>query len=341
MKILVTGSAGFIGFHLVNHLLEADNEVVGLDNINDYYNVNLKYLRLQQAGIDKEKIKTGEMIRSRKYPGYRFLKSYLEDQDMIKRLFQEEKFDLIVHLAAQPGVRYSLENPHQYINSNILGFLNILEGCRHFGPKNLIYASSSSVYGNNSTTPFAEEHKTDQPISLYGATKKSNELMAYVYSNLFGLNTVGLRFFTVYGPYGRPDMAIFKFTKAILEEREIEVYNNGQMIRDFTYIDDVIDGIFEIISSNQIANGNYNIYNIGNSKPVNLVDFIKAIEKSVGKLSKGKMMPLQPGDALQTHSDVSKLERDYNYRPNTPINIGVDKFVKWYKYNYMGKLINH
>lgn len=295
MKILITGTAGFIGFHLVNKLIkETDWQVVGLDNINDYYDVNLKYSRLQETGIEREKITYNQPVTSTKFARYRFIKLNLEDIHNILALFKNEKFDYVVNLAAQAGVRYSLENPHAYINSNIVGFLNLLEACRKFTPKHILYASSSSVYGANKKTPFAVSDNVDHPISLYAATKKSNELMAHTYSALFNLPLTGLRFFTVYGPWGRPDMALFIFTKKILNGEPIDVYNNGDMKRDFTYIDDIIESVFRLIPSIPLPENNYHgnpsvsfapfrIYNIGNNSPVRLLDFISALEKTLGK----------------------------------------------------------
>ena len=345
MKILVTGSAGFIGFHFVNRLIAEGYDVVGLDNINDYYDVNLKYARLKETGIEKNGIIYNKLITSNKSPNYSFIKLNLEDEENITRLFESEKFDKVCNLAAQAGVRYSLINPKAYINSNIVGFLNILEGCRHHQVKHLVYASSSSVYGLNEKMPFSVRDNVDHPVSLYAASKKSNELMAHTYSHLYGLPTTGLRFFTVYGPWGRPDMALFIFTKAILEGKSIEVYNNGLMERDFTYVDDIVEGMFRIIQKepgiNQQWSGMdpdpsssgspYRLYNIGNNNPVRLFDFIEAIEKATGKKAIQKMMPIQPGDVVKTWADVNALAEDFNYAPNTSVNDGIQRFVKWYK----------
>jgi UDP-glucuronate 4-epimerase len=342
IKYLVTGSAGFIGFHLIERLLKDEEcEIVGLDNINDYYDVNLKYARLRESGIPKEKIDCNTFVVSEKNKRYRFIRLNLEDKKNILQLFESEKIDFVIHLAAQAGVRYSLINPESYIQSNIVGFLNILEGCKQEKIKHLVYASSSSVYGLNTKAPFSTSDNVDHPVSLYAATKKANELMAHTYSYLYNVPTTGLRFFTVYGPWGRPDMALFKFTKAILNGDPIDVYNNGNMIRDFTYIDDIIEGICKVINhiprpketmdndpSTSIAP--YKIYNIGNSSPVALMDFIRAIEKELGKTARKNYLPLQPGDVMMTNSDVSDLEKDLGYKPSTKLEDGVHKFVEWY-----------
>jgi len=343
-KILVTGSAGFIGFHLTNQLLGEGNKVVGIDNINDYYDVNLKYDRLKEAGINKNEIEYGKSVISSKFTNYQFVQLNLEDQENIYKLFDIEKFDVVVNLAAQAGVRYSLTNPHAYISSNILGFTNILEACRHNNVKHLVYASSSSVYGLNKSMPFSTDDNVDHPISLYAASKKSNELMAHTYSYLFKIPTTGLRFFTVYGPWGRPDMALFLFTKAIVENKPIDVYNHGKMERDFTYIDDIVNGIINVIKnppkgkdkiekpSESIAP--YKIYNIGKSAPVKLLDFIEAIEDALGKKAQRNMLPLQAGDVEKTWADVTGLINDLDYKPSKDICYGVDEFMKWYKKYY-------
>jgi UDP-glucuronate 4-epimerase len=341
-KYFVTGAAGFIGFHLIERLLKDEEcEIVGLDNINDYYDVNLKYARLKESGIPKEKIDYNTFVVSEKNKRYRFIRLNLEDKKNILQLFESEKIDFVIHLAAQAGVRYSLINPESYIQSNIVGFLNILEGCKQEKIKHLVYASSSSVYGLNTKAPFSTSDNVDHPVSLYAATKKANELMAHTYSYLYNVPTTGLRFFTVYGPWGRPDMALFKFTKAILNGDPIDVYNNGNMIRDFTYIDDIIEGTCKVINhiprpketmdndpSTSIAP--YKIYNIGNSSPVALMDFISAIEKELGKTARKNYLPLQPGDVMMTNSDVSDLEKDLGYKPSTKLEDGVHKFVEWY-----------
>lgn len=344
-RILVTGTAGFIGYHLVKQLIEQNYEVMGLDNINDYYDVSLKYARLKETGIRKDDIEWNKIVNSTKYPNYKFIRLNLEDREEIINLFKREKFDKVVNLAAQAGVRYSIENPYVYIDSNIVGFINILEVCRHNNIKHLVYASSSSVYGNNTKMPLSTSDNVDHPISLYAATKKSCELMAYTYSHLYGLPTTGLRFFTVYGPWGRPDMALFLFTKAILNDEPINIFNYGNMIRDFTYIDDIIEGVKRVINNppklvtcdqQQPTNtpAPYKIYNIGNSTPVRLLNFIKAIERVLGKKAKMNMMDMQPGDVPKTHSDVTDLINDFKYKPETTIEYGVRKFIEWYKQYY-------
>ena len=338
MKILITGTAGFIGYHLAKKLLNRGDEVVGLDNINDYYDVNLKYARLNELGISKEEIIENELISSKTYPKHKFIKMDLSDTENIYKLFETEKFDTVCNLAAQAGVRYSIENPHAYIDSNIKGFMNILEACRHNDVKNLCYASSSSVYGLNKSQSFKTTDKTDTPISLYAATKKSNELMAHTYSHLFGISTTGLRFFTVYGPWGRPDMAPMLFTNAILNNKEIKVFNHGNMSRDFTYIDDIIDGIIKVIDNPVKTKSNlapYKIYNIGNNSPIQLLDFIETLEKSIGLEAKKNFLPMQDGDVESTYADVEDLIKDFNYKPNTKLADGIDEFVKWYKNFYI------
>lgn len=350
MKILITGTAGFIGFHLAKRMIGQGDTVVGMDNINDYYDVNLKYARLAELGIDREKTSDGQLVKSIKFPSFKFIKQNLEDRAAITGLFETEKFDAVCHLAAQAGVRHSITNPYVYIESNIVGFINILEACRNFSVKHLAYASSSSVYGLNEQMPFSTSHNVDHPISLYAASKKSNELMAHTYSYLYKLPTTGLRFFTVYGPWGRPDMALFIFTKAILEGKPIDVFNNGLMERDFTYIDDIVEGLVRVIDN--VPKGNpdwnpvmpdpssssvpYKIYNIGNSNPVKLLDFIDAIEQATGKKSERNYMPIQPGDVPATWADVSDLFKVLNYQPATSIVHGVNEFIEWYK-KYYGK----
>ena len=348
MKILVTGTAGFIGFHLAQRLLERGDEVIGIDSINDYYDVNLKYGRLGTAGIAREKIGYGVPVRSSVEPGYTFMQLKLEDRDGLMGVFREHRFDGVCNLAAQAGVRYSLTNPHAYIDSNITGFLNVLEACRHNPVGHLTYASSSSVYGLNQRMPFSTHHNIDHPVSLYAASKKSNELMAHCYSHLYGIPTTGLRFFTVYGPWGRPDMALFIFTRAILEGKPIEVYNRGEMRRDFTYVDDIVEGIIRIMDRPPAGSAAwsgmapdpassaapYRVYNIGNSSPVRLLDFIEALESELGKKAEKQMMPLQPGDVEATWADVDDLMADTGYRPATPIAEGIRKFVSWYRAFY-------
>lgn len=344
MKILVTGTAGFIGFNLVRRLLDRGDEVIGLDIINDYYDVRLKYGRLAVTGIAEQDIEYNKLVQSSIYPNYKFIKLSLEDQPAIMSLFAREKFQRVCNLAAQAGVRYSIENPYAYIQSNIVGFINILEGCRHHGVEHLAYASSSSVYGLNETLPFSTSDSVDHPISLYAATKKSNELMAHTYSQLYNLPTTGLRFFTVYGPWGRPDMALFLFTKAIMADQPIDVFNYGKMVRDFTYIDDIVEGVIRVIDHPAQPNPQwsglqpdpgsskapYKVYNIGNSSPVQLLDYIGAIESYLGKTAQKNFLPLQPGDVPMTASDVTDLVRDLGYKPNTTIQTGVYKFMDWY-----------
>jgi UDP-glucuronate 4-epimerase len=331
MKILVTGAAGFIGFHVVKRLLERGDEVIGLDNINHYYDVRLKYSRLEECGISSEDVASGEVVRSRLFPDFAFVKSGLEEKAVISDLFRKEKFDRVCHLAAQAGVRYSLENPQAYIDSNITGFLNILEACRQFSVEHLVYASSSSVYGSNTKMPLSTYDRTDNPVSLYAATKKSNELMAHAYSHLFNIPCTGLRFFTVYGPWGRPDMAAFLFTRAILEGKPIQIFNEGEMYRDFTYIDDIVEGIVRVIDKAPISPmPPYALYNIGHSSPVKLTDFIEAIENELGKKAIKTFLPMQPGDVYKTFADVSDLEVKFDYHPSTTVIVGVKRFVEWY-----------
>lgn len=329
MKILVTGSAGFIGFHVSKRLLKEGYHVVGLDNLNDYYSVQLKEDRLSQ------------LIN---LPNFKFYKNDLEDLSSMQNMFENEKFDVVINLAAQAGVRYSLENPHAYINSNIVGFTNILECSRHNKIQHLIYASSSSVYGANESLPFSIHDNVDHPMSLYAATKKSNELMAHTYSQLFNLPTTGLRFFTVYGPWGRPDMALFLFTKAVLEGKKIDVFNNGNMLRDFTFVDDIVESIYRLTKQPAKSNSEwtglspdpgtsyapYRVYNIGNNSPVKLLDFIEAIEKKLNIKAKKNFLPLQAGDVPQTFANVEDLINDIQFKPETNIQDGIDEFIEWY-----------
>ncbi len=333
MKVLVTGAAGFIGFHLAQRLLQRGDEVIGLDNLNDYYKVSLKEDRLQLL---------------KKQPGFRFIQAGLEDRPAIAALFAEGQFDMVVNLAAQAGVRYSLQNPHAYVESNIVGFMNILEGCRHTGVKHLVYASSSSVYGANTTVPFSVHHTTDHPVSLYAATKKSNELMAHTYAHLFGLPVTGLRFFTVYGPWGRPDMAYFSFTKAILEGRPLDIFNHGRMKRDFTYIDDIIEGVVRVLDHSPppdpewdatnpdpaASSAPFRLYNIGNNQPVELGRFIEILEECLGRKAHKNLLPMQAGEVLTTCADVSELAQDVGFKPDTPIEEGLRRFVEWYRGYY-------
>ncbi|MFD3155955.1 NAD-dependent epimerase [Haloimpatiens sp. FM7330] len=332
-KILITGAAGFIGFHLASLLLEKDYKVVGIDNINDYYDVNLKESRLSLL---------------KKNENFIFHKIDLKDKENIDKLFDKYKFDYVINLGAQAGVRYSIENPYAYVDSNLIGFMNILEACRHNPVKHLLYASSSSVYGGNKVAPFSTNHNVDHPVSLYAATKKSNELMAHTYSHLYGIPTTGLRFFTVYGPWGRPDMAYFSFTKNILQGKTINVFNHGKMERDFTYVGDIVEGIYKLIplapkgndawdeTKDDISSSfaPYKIYNIGNNQPVKLEKFIFVLEDKIGKKANKNYMPMQPGDVLRTYADVSDLSKDIDFKPNTSIEEGLGKFVKWYKEYY-------
>lgn len=341
MNILVTGAAGFIGYFVAKSLLDNGHTVVGLDNINDYYDINLKYARLKELGISKTDAEQfNSLAKSTSFPNFSFTRMALEDRINLPQLFEAHNFDKVCNLAAQAGVRYSLENPESYVDSNLVGFLNVLECCRSFEVKHLIYASSSSVYGLNEKIPFETSDSVDRPISLYAATKKSNELMAHAYSHLYGFKTTGLRFFTVYGPWGRPDMAMFLFTDAIIKGKPVKVFNEGKMERDFTYIDDITEGVVRIIEDRYSTNiepqhNNYKIYNIGNSKSVKLMDFISAIEESLGTTAKKELLPMQPGDVEKTWANVDDLITDYGYRPNTPIKTGVQRFVDWYRAYYL------
>lgn len=346
MKILVTGAAGFIGFHLIKRLIEEGNEVIGIDVINEYYDVNLKYGRLTELGIKHFDIEYGKLLTSQKLTGFSFMKLDIEDLVELQKLFVSSNFDKVCNLAAQAGVRYSLTNPHAYAKSNINGFLNILEMSRHHGIKHLVYASSSSVYGLNKDQPFSTTHNVDHPVSLYAASKKSNELMAHTYSHLFNIPSTGLRFFTVYGPWGRPDMALFLFTKAIIENQPIEVFNNGEMWRDFTYVGDIAEGIARVLDkipsgvdestklTPDISTAPHKVYNIGNNSPVKLTDFIGEIEKQLGRKAIRTLLPLQQGDVPSTYADVSDLIRDVNYKPQTSIDSGIHSFIEWYKTFY-------
>ena len=335
MKILVTGAAGFIGMHVAQRLLERGDEAVGVDNLNDYYDVGLKEARL---------------ARLAPRPGFRFVRLDLAERGAVEQLFAAERFDRVVHLAAQPGVRYSLKNPHAYVESNVLGFLNVLEGCRHNGVAHLVYASSSSVYGGNVRMPFSEHDNVDHPVSLYAATKKSNELMAHTYSHLYGLPTTGLRFFTVYGPWGRPDMAYFSFTNAILAGRPIEIFNHGDMKRDFTYIDDIVEGVLRVLDRTAEpdpgfdaaapdparSHAPYRIYNIGNNRPVALMSFIETLERALGRTAEKRFLPMQDGDVPATYADIDALQCDAGFVPHTGIEEGIARFVTWYREYYRG-----
>lgn len=345
MKILVTGAAGFIGFHLIKRLLNENFEIIGLDNINDYYSTDLKYDRLAQLGISKSSILEGELVGSEEIKRLKFIKTDLENRAALLDVFDSQEIDVVVNLAAQAGVRYSLKDPHRYIGSNIIGFLNILENARHYSVKHLIYASSSSVYGANTKLPFSTADNVDHPMSLYAASKKSNELMAHTYSNLFQIPTTGLRFFTVYGPWGRPDMALFLFAKAILNNQPINVFNYGNMERDFTYIDDIVEGITRLIPKppmpNEAWSGSdpdpatsfapYRVFNIGNSKPVKLMDFISEIEKQLGRKARKNMLQLQPGDVPKTWADVEDFYLYTDFKPSVGIEEGIKNFINWYK----------
>ena len=332
MKILVTGAAGFIGYHLVTSLVESNHEVIGLDNINNYYNIDLKFDRLNELGISRDSsIDFLSLCNSNLFKNFKFIRMNLEDRDNLPKLFKNEKFDVVCNLAAQAGVRYSIENPETYIDSNIVGFLNILECCRNFNIKKLVYASSSSIYGNNEKVPFNELDNTDKPISLYAATKKSNELMAHTYSHLFKLNTIGLRFFTVYGSWGRPDMAYYLFANAIVKNSPVKVYNNGDLSRDFTHIDDIVIGIKSTLLSDSSNKKLYELYNIGNNKPVVLTKFIEIIEKHLDKKAIKKMLPMQDGDVKKTWASISKIKEDYNFKNSVSLDVGIKEFISWFK----------
>ena len=332
MKILVTGAAGFIGFHTCLKLVSQGHEVYGIDNINDYYDPKLKFDRLNELGFDEAETKLFKNeVQSTKFNSLRFSRIDLVDHESINNIFKQEQFEVVCNLAAQAGVRYSIENPKAYIDSNISGFLNILEGCRNHKVKHLVYASSSSVYGENIKVPFETTDNVDHPISLYAATKKSNELMAHTYGHLYGFKTTGLRFFTVYGPWGRPDMAYYLFAEAISNDQPIKVFNNGQMERDFTYIDDIVNGVIKIIEKNIDSREHYKIYNIGNNKTESLQNFIATIEKSMGKKAIKEMYPMQQGDVPRTFANIDKLIDDIGYKPSTSIKDGLEKFINWIK----------
>jgi len=332
-KFLVTGTAGFIGFHLAKALLENSKEVIGVDNINDYYDINLKYARLNEAGISRDEVEWGRFSKSKKWPLYRFVRMNLEDKDYLTELFQKEKFDFVIHIAAQAGVRYSIDYPDVYIQSNIVGFFNILEACRHFPVKHLLYASSSSVYGNNEKVPFSENDSVDHPISLYAATKRSNELMAFNYGHLYNISTTGLRFFTVYGPWGRPDMAIYKFTEAIFKNRPIQVYAEGKLLRDFTYIDDIVNGILAILGQLEKKKPPL-LMNIGNNHPVTVNTLVSEIEQAFCRKAVIEYLPMQPGDVNATYANIDQINAYCGFKPRTDIKTGIKKFCDWYLEQY-------
>lgn len=335
MKVLVTGAAGFIGYHTVKKLVGSkDISVVGLDNINDYYPMTLKFERLKELGISPEYIRYNREVQSKIYQNFTFMRLDITDETCLFNLFREEGFDYVIHLAAQAGVRYSIDNPKAYIQSNIVGFNNILECCRTFPVRHFVYASSSSVYGLNKEQPFSVHHRVDEPVSLYAATKRSNELVAHSYCHLFKIPTTGLRFFTVYGPWGRPDMAPMLFANAISKGEPINVFNNGDLERDFTYIDDIVNGVFQVMKSVPSENHNglkYRIFNIGNSKPVKLMDFISELESALGKDAVKIFLPMQEGDVYSTYADIAELKAEINYRPTTSLSEGILRFVNWYQ----------
>ena len=330
MKILVTGAAGFIGYHVAKHFAGKGARVVGIDNINNYYDVDLKYARLTVTGIDRQSISDHRSVQSSEYPNYRFIKADLQDKVFIDNLFENEHFDMVCHLAAQAGVRHSIENPYAYINSNIIGFLNILEACRMNPVKHLVYASSSSVYGMNTKVPYSEIDQVDTPVSLYAASKKSNELMAHTYSKLYNIPTTGVRFFTVYGPWGRPDMAPYLFMNSILNQTPITVFNQGNLSRDFTYIDDIVNGLSLVINQPSTDEIPYKIYNIGAGQPIRLLDFINTIENVTGKSAIKKMVGMQNGDVYQTYADTTRLERDFRFKPSVSVFEGICRFYDWF-----------
>ncbi|MBR5168768.1 MAG: NAD-dependent epimerase/dehydratase family protein [Salinivirgaceae bacterium] len=335
MNVLVTGAAGFVGFHLTRRLLEAGHTVTGIDNLNSYYTVSLKNARLVELGVDVNKIDYGQPINSTVYQQFEFIKLNLEDRERLPRIFECGQFDVVVNLAAQAGMRHSIEEPFSYIDSNIVGFTNILECCRHNQVKHLVYASSSSVYGSNTKVPFAETDRTDNPVNLYAATKRANELMASCYSALYNIPSTGLRFFTVYGPWGRADMAPMLFAKAIANGEPISVFNGGDVFRDFTYIDDIVDSLMLVIVKQpepQPDGRRHQVYNVGCSSPVRLSDFIALLEDALGRKAEKQMLPMQPGDLYQTFADSSAFERDFGYRPQTPIAEGIKKFAEWFKW---------
>ncbi|MEE4257775.1 MAG: NAD-dependent epimerase/dehydratase family protein [Bacteroidales bacterium] len=333
-NILVTGSAGFIGFHTTLNLLKQGHRVFGIDNLNNYYDPEIKFRRLAKCGIEHDQIRFDQYSKSMLFREYRFRKMDVSEKESVKELIASENFDTIIHLAAQPGARFSVQKPSSYIKTNIEGFFSILEACREHKPKHLIYASSSSIYGNNTDIPYSEDDKSDMPASLYGATKKSNELMAYAYSHLYGIPMTGLRFFTVYGPWGRPDMVYFKYTRAILNNEPIDVYNNGKLRRDFTYIDDIVKGLIDVMKIIPGGDVPHNIFNIGNSSPEELLYFIEVLENILGRKAIRNMLPMQAGDVIETFADTSKLEKYCGYKPHTQLAEGLQRFVDWYLHEY-------
>ena len=346
MKVLITGAAGFIGYHVAKELIKKGYEVIGLDSINDYYDVNLKYDRLEEAGISRDSIQWNILVVSNISSNYRFVQMNLKETELLHNLFAEIGFDIVINLAAQAGVRYSISNPMAYVESNVMGFLNILECVRNNKIKHLIYASSSSVYGINGEVPFAEHFNTDKPVSIYAATKKSNELMAYTYSHLYKIPITGLRFFTVYGPWGRPEMAPVLFAKSIVEDKPIKVFNNGNLSRDFTYVDDIVSGVCKVMELNAPVPGPsttghvsppYRIFNIGNNSPVKLMYFIELMEKALGKKAVKEMLPMQQGDVYETYADIDALKTLTGYQPTTSIESGIEKFVEWFKSYYTSR----
>ena len=337
MKILITGAAGFIGHHTADKLLSKGHEIIGIDNLNDYYPVLLKTSRLEQLGINLNGASYNQQVISGTHHNYTFIKLDIEDRESLQALFKTEQFDAVINFAAQPGVRYSIENPYTYVQTNVVGFLNILECCRHNGIRHLIYASSSGIYGKNTKIPFSESDRTDTPVSLYAATKKADELMAFTYTTLYKFNTTGLRFFTVYGPWGRPDMAPMLFANAIVKGEPIKVFNNGNVSRDFTFIDDIVEGVSRVVEKEPGEEAAAKIYNIGCGHPTQLMDFIHTLEESIGKKAEINFMPMQKGDVYQTYADTTQLENNFGYKPKTLLENGIKEFVKWFKTYYQAQ----
>lgn len=337
MKILITGAAGFIGHHTADKLLSKGHEIIGIDNLNDYYPVHLKTSRLEQLGINLNGASYNQQVISGTHHNYTFIKLDIEDRESLQALFKTEQFDAVINFAAQPGVRYSIENPYTYVQTNVVGFLNILECCRHNKIQHLIYASSSGIYGKNTKIPFSESDRTDTPVSLYAATKKADELMAFTYTTLYKINTTGLRFFTVYGPWGRPDMAPMLFANAIVKGEPIKVFNNGNLSRDFTFIDDIVEGVSRVVEKEPGEEAAAKIYNIGCGHPTQLMDFIHTLEESIGKKAEIAFLPMQKGDVYQTYADTTQLENDFGYKPKTLLENGIKEFVKWFKTYYQAQ----